>query len=131
MEEKKKDWLETITKNLLVNNFYKKFESIGEHKIYLKNIYLYLKNDLHMDWIKERPFLSKAKNIYNGLTTKFQNYKRNEKLQKIQRKYPELQINEAYFYLSLKNRVKMKDEDLELFEEMLNILVAKVKKHKK
>jgi len=130
MTNNEKDWLKSVIKSLLTKNFYKKFITLGEHKIYIKNLYSFLKDDLNIIWLKEKPFVSKARGIYRTMLTKFYSYKRNERLKKLQKKYPNLQIIEAYYYLNLKKKFDLKNEDLEIFGEVLEILFAKLKKKK-
>jgi len=130
MENKEEKWLDKIIKTLLIRNFYRRFVTAGKHKIYLKNLYQYFKDDLNADWLKEKSFYTKARRIYQKLAKKYSYYKKNKELQKIQDKYKNLQIIEAYYYLSLKEKFKLKNEDLEIFEEMLNILFAKLKQKK-
>jgi hypothetical protein len=130
LQENKPDWIENLIKRLLIRAYYKKFLNVGKYRIYVKNLYEYVVNDLKMDWIKEKPFLSKARKILHTYQTKFYKYKANERLKKLQNKYPTLQIIEAYYYLSLKEKCKLKNEDLNAFEEMLEILFAKIKKKK-
>lgn len=129
-EFNQKDWLESITKRLLVKNYYKKFINVGEYRIYAKNIYEYLHDELQMDWLVEKPFVSKVRKILSSFKTKYLNYKKNERLKKIQNKYPTLQVIEAYYYLSLNGKFKLKNDDLELFKETLDILFAKIKNKK-
>jgi len=125
MENKEEKWLDKIIKTLLIRNFYRKFVTAGKHKIYLKNLYQYLKDDLNADWLKEKSFYTKARRIYQKLTKKYSYYKKNKELQKIQNKYKDLQIIEACYYLSLKGKFQLKNEDLEIFDEMLDIVFAK------
>lgn len=127
IEKKEKDWLEKIIRTLIINNYYKKFITVNKHKIYINNIYEYLKKDLGIVWLKKAPFISKAKKIYAILNSKYNYYKHNKNLQKIQKQYPTLQITEAFFYLTLKNKFKLKEEDLETFQEVLEIIFAKLK----
>ena len=130
MENKEEKWLDKITKTLIIRNFYRRFVTAGKHKIYLKNLYQYLKDDLNADWLKEKSFYTKARRIYQKLAKKYSYYKKNKELQRIQNKYKNLQIIESFYYLHLKGNVNLKNEDLESFEEMLNILFAKLKQKK-
>lgn len=131
IQKQEENWLEKVIKTLLIVNYYKKFITLNQHKIYLENLYGYLKKDIGATWIKKAPFISKAKKIYNTFNSKYHYYKKNSRLKKIQRKYPNLQITEAFFYLAIKGKCKLKDEDLEAFEEMLEIIFAKIKQKKK
>ena len=124
------DWIEKIIKNLLIKNFYTKFIKLGKHKIYLHNIYNFVRDKMQLTWIKKKPFLSKVKKIYRTYLNRYYYYKNNKKLQEIQKKYTKLQITEAFFYLSLKEKVKLKEEDLKLFDEVLEIIFAPIMKKK-
>ena len=126
-QNNEKNWLEKVIRTLLMINFYKKFITLGKHKIYIKNLYKHLKEDLGIEWIKEKSFYTKARRIYQSLSKKYSYYKKNKELQRIQNKYKNLQIIEAYYYLSLKGKFKLKNEDLEIFDEMFDILFAKLK----
>lgn len=124
-------WLDKVIKTLLINGFYKKFISVNKQKIYIENLYNFLKKDLQAGWIQKAPFTSKAKKLYNTLNSKYHYYKKNKRLQALQKKYPNLQITEAFFYLTLKEKSKLKDEDLETFDEVLEIIFAKLKQKRK
>ena len=125
------DWLEKVIKSLLTRNFYTKFIKLGEHKIYLNNLYKFVKEKMQITWIKKKPFLSKTRKIYRIYLNRYYYYKNNKKLQKIQEKYKKPQVIEAFFYLSLKGKVKLREEDLELFDEVLEIIFAPLAKKNK
>jgi len=130
MQENEQNWLKNVIKTLLIRNFYKKFITCGKHRIYLKNLYEFLRKDLQASWIKEKPFIAQAKKMYNQIIVKYYSYKNNERLKELQKKYPKLQIIETYYYLNLHEKFKLKDEDIELFEESLEILLAPLKQRK-
>ncbi len=131
IEKQEKSWLEKVINTLLIDAFYRKFISVGEKRIYLNNLYEFLKKQLGVTWVKKAPFMSIAKKIYHKYKNRYNFYKKNERLQKIQKKYPNLQLTEAFFYLSLKKNWKLKDEDLETFDEVLEIIFAKLKQKRK
>ena len=130
MQNTKQDWLEKLIKSYLIKAFYRRFITLGKHKIYLKNIYNYIREKMNIYWLKEKSFYTKARNIYNKMLSKYQYHRKSKELQKIQNKYKNLQVTEAYLYLSLNEKLKLKNEDLEIFDEMLDILFAKLKQKK-
>ena len=123
------DNIEKIIRGLLNRGFYEKFTK--DRKIWLKNYYEFLKKEVGLVWLEEKPFLNKAKKILNQYYVKLNKYKKYKKLQQIQKKYKKLKITEAFFYLSLKEKFMLKNEDLETFEEMLEILFSELKKENK
>ena len=130
-KKQEKSWLEKVINTLLIDAFYRKFISVGEKRIYLNNLYEFIKKQLGVTWVKKVPFMSMARKIYRKYKNRYKFYKKNKRLQRIQRKYPKLQLTEAFFYLSLKKNWKLKDEDLETFDEILEIIFARLKQERK
>jgi len=118
--------IEKIVIGLIKKNFYKRF--IKNYKISAKSAYKFCVYKLHMTYLKSEPFNKMFRKIVSKFYIKLNRIKKNEELDLLQKKYSKLQIKEAFFYLSLHDKMKLCKDDLVLYEEMLDILFAKLKK---
>ena len=57
--------------------------------------------------------------------------KNNKYIKKLQKRYPTLQIAETYTFFVIHDKLKLKKEDITIFDESLDILLYKVIKKKK
>jgi len=126
MENNEKDKIEEIIEALMIKAFFEKFTR--DKKVYIKGMYEFLRKKVGLVWLKEKPFYSKARKIYERLHSKYRRVKRHKKMTKLQNKYKNLRIYEAYSYLEMKGKFKLVNEDIETFEEVLEILFANLKK---
>ena len=122
----KKDKIKEIITALMIKAFYEKFTR--NKKIYIHGMYEFLTKKVGLIWLKEKPFYAKARKIYEKLHSRYRSAKRSKKLNKLQSKYKKLQIIEAFTYLEYKEKFKLTNEDIETFEETLEILFANLKK---
>ena len=113
---------EKTMKTLIIINFYRKFAL--NKKVKAENIYNFFVYKLGHYWLKKPPMLSHIRKKLTPYYNKLQRTKKNEEIQRIQKKYPDFKIGEAYFYWSVKEDRKLKQEDIKIFEEILDILTA-------
>ena len=69
--------------------------------------------------------------LKNTMYKKIQRVRKDKKIQELQKAYPNLKITEAFAFATLKNKFKLKDDDITLFREMIEILMANVEKNSK
>lgn len=84
----------------------------------------------------DKPFVrAKAKVIFKRIKNKYKaklaRISRNQTLQKIQERYPNIDIIRAYKYGVLKDKIALSPNDLKYFEETLDILSKQAIKSKK
>jgi len=118
--------IEKIVTGLIKKNFYKKFTQ--GYKVSAKSAYNFCVYKLHMTYLKSEPFSKFFKKIVSKFYVKYNRIRKDKELDLLQKKYSKLQIKEAFFYLSLHDKMKLCKDDLVLYEEMLDILFAKLKK---
>ena len=111
---------EKTLRTLIINAFYRKF--ILNKKIRAENIYNFFLYKLGHYWLQKPPMLSHIRKKLIPFYTKLRRTKKNEEIQRIQKKYPDFKVAEAYFYWSVKEDRKLKQEDIKIFEEILDIL---------
>jgi len=128
--KQEKDTIEKIIETLIKRQYLKKFLGLKE-RIDLKSIYDFFKKELRFDFLEEKPFKAKAKKVYNKFKQQYHRIQNNDKLNILQGKYKKLRIIDAYAHLVFSGKWKLKNDDLELFEEMLEILFADIKKQAK
>ena len=95
---------------------------------FILKIYGKTENDKTFVKAKAKIIFKKIKNKYKA---KLARVARNQTLQKIQVRYPNIDIMRAYKYGVLKNKIALTPNDLKYFEETLNILSKQAIKSKK
>ena len=111
---------EKTLRTLIINAFYRKFTL--NKKIRAENIYNFFLYKLGHYWLQKPPMLSHIRKKLIPFYTKLRRTKKNEEIQRIQKKYPDLKVAEAYFYWTIKDNRKLKQEDFEVFEVFEQIL---------
>ena len=109
-------------KTLIINAFYRKFTL--NKRVRAEDIYNFFVYKLGHYWLQKPPMLSHIRNKLIPFYTKLRRTKENEEIQRIQKKYPDLKVAEAYFFWSIKEDRKLKKEDIEIFEQIIDILTG-------
>jgi len=117
----KKDIFEKTIEKMLVKALFKKF--VYGKTISLETLYLFVKNFWHN--IDRGVFWHRTRKILNKYYVTISRFRKNNRLIALQKKYPDLKIIEAFFYLHLRKNFKIKNEDLEIFENTIKILLSK------
>jgi len=123
MEDKK---FEKMIKTILKNSFYRKFSK--GYSINVNSIIDYLRFTLGFSWLNQNRLRNYINNILTQFYVKLNRLKKRKEIKELQKKYPDLQVTEAFFYLTLNEKMKLKKDDFKLFDEMVEILFSKEKK---
>jgi hypothetical protein len=125
------DRLEKIIDTEIKNQYIRKF-LFQKEKINLKSIFYHLKDEIGFVWLKEKPFMSKARKIHNRYKQQLHRIYTNKDLVKLQKNYPTLQIFHTYAYFVFTKTLELKKSDIEKFKLGLEILfkIVKAKKSK-